>query len=196
MKRLLLILILTFSFQTWIKADDIRDFEIEGISLGDSLLEFYSLQEITEEVINATYYPKSKKMMVVGFNPKEVNLYERYEFHIKKNDKKYIIYSVKGLIDLSINDCLDKKKIIVSEIENQINNSKRSDYKGDYGVSFGNSLAHISDFDFKDGSTIRVWCSEWDHSNEEVKNYLYEDSLAVNLSSKEQINFVQNEGYE
>ena len=196
MKKLLLILILTFSFQTWIKADDIRDFEIEGISLGDSLLEFYSLQEIKEEVINATYYPKSKKMMVVGFNPKEVNLYERYEFHIKKNDKKYIIYSVKGLIDLSINDCLDKKKIIVSEIENQINNSKRSDYKGNYGVSFGNSLAHISDFDFKDGSTIRVWCSEWDHSNNEVKNYLYEDSLAVNLSSKEQINFVQNEGYE
>ena len=196
MKRLLLILILTFSFQTLTKADDIRDFEIEGISLGDSLLEFYSLQEIKEEVLNATYYPKSKKMMVVGFNPKGVNLYERYEFHIKKNDKKYIIYSVKGLIDLSINDCLDKKKIIVREIENQINNSKRSDYKGNYGVSFGNSLAHISDFNFKDGSTIRVWCSEWDHSNEEVKNYLYEDSLAVNLSSKEQIDFVHNEGYE
>ena len=195
MKRLLIILILTFSFQALTKADDIRDFEIEGMSLGDSLLEFYSLQEIKEEVVNATYYPKSKKMMVVGFKSKEVNLYERYEFHIKKNDKKYIIYSVKGLIKLSINDCLDKKKIIVSEIENQINNSKRSDYKGNYGVSFGNSLAHISDFDFKDGSTIRVWCSEWDHSNEEVKNYLYEDSLAVNLSSKEQINFVQNEGY-
>ena len=113
----------------------------------------------------------------------------------KKNDKKYIIYSVKGLIKLSINDCLDKKKIIVSEIENQINNSKRRDYKGNYGDSFGDSLAHISDFDFKDGSTIRVWCSEWDHSNEKVKNYLYENSLSVNLSSKEQVDFVQNEGY-
>ena len=39
MKRLLLILILTFSFQTLIKADDIRDFQIEGISIGDSALE-------------------------------------------------------------------------------------------------------------------------------------------------------------
>ena len=40
MKRLLLILILTFSFQTLTKADEIRDFEIEGISIGDSLLDF------------------------------------------------------------------------------------------------------------------------------------------------------------
>ena len=41
MNRLLLILILTLSFQTLIKADDIRDFEIEGMSIGDSLLEFF-----------------------------------------------------------------------------------------------------------------------------------------------------------
>ena len=35
MKRLLLILILTFSFQSWIKADDITNLEIEGISIGE-----------------------------------------------------------------------------------------------------------------------------------------------------------------
>ena len=41
MKRLLLILILTLSFQSLSKADDIRDFEIEGMSIGDSLLESF-----------------------------------------------------------------------------------------------------------------------------------------------------------
>ena len=46
MKRLLLILILTFSFQTLAKADDIRDFEIEGISIGDSLLDYYTKEQI------------------------------------------------------------------------------------------------------------------------------------------------------
>ena len=46
MKRLLLILILTFSFQTLTKADDIRDFEIGGMSIGDSLLKFMSVDEI------------------------------------------------------------------------------------------------------------------------------------------------------
>ena len=42
MKRLLLILILTLSFQSWTKADDIRDFEIEGMSIGGSVLEFFT----------------------------------------------------------------------------------------------------------------------------------------------------------
>ena len=36
MRIFLSILILIFSFQSWTKADDIRDFEIEGISIGDS----------------------------------------------------------------------------------------------------------------------------------------------------------------
>ena len=45
-KRLLLILILTFSFQSLTKADDIRDFQIEGISVGDSLLDYFSENEI------------------------------------------------------------------------------------------------------------------------------------------------------
>ena len=48
MKRLLLILILTISFQSWIKADDIRDFQIEGMSIGDSLLDFYSKKKINK----------------------------------------------------------------------------------------------------------------------------------------------------
>ena len=47
MKRLILIFILTLSFQSWTKADDIRDFQIEGMSIGDSLLEFFN-----EKIIN------------------------------------------------------------------------------------------------------------------------------------------------
>ena len=46
MKRLLLILILTFSFQSWTKADDIRDFQIEGMSIGDSLLDYFNKAKI------------------------------------------------------------------------------------------------------------------------------------------------------
>ena len=46
MKRLLLILILTFSFQSLAKADDIRDFEVEGMSVGDSLLDYFNIEEI------------------------------------------------------------------------------------------------------------------------------------------------------
>ena len=37
MKIFLSVLILIFNFQSWTKADDIKDFEIEGMSVGDSL---------------------------------------------------------------------------------------------------------------------------------------------------------------
>ena len=46
MRFFLLILILTFSFQSWTKADDISEFEIEGMSVGDSLLDFFTEKEI------------------------------------------------------------------------------------------------------------------------------------------------------
>ena len=42
MKRFILIIILIFSLQSWTKADDIRDFEIEGMSIGDNLLNYFT----------------------------------------------------------------------------------------------------------------------------------------------------------
>ena len=42
-----------FSFQTLSKADDIKDFEIEGMSIGDSLLDYFSKDEIEK---NITHY--------------------------------------------------------------------------------------------------------------------------------------------
>ena len=55
MKRLLLILILILSFQSWTKADDISEFEIEGMSVGDSLLDYFSEEEIKVQ------FPYNKK---------------------------------------------------------------------------------------------------------------------------------------
>ena len=48
MKIFLSILIIIFSFQSSTNADDIRDFQIEGISIGDSALEFFDKKEIEE----------------------------------------------------------------------------------------------------------------------------------------------------
>jgi hypothetical protein len=49
MKRLLPILILTLSFQTWPKADDIRDFQIERMSIEYSLLDYFTEKKVEKE---------------------------------------------------------------------------------------------------------------------------------------------------
>ena len=48
--KVLIIIFLTFSFHNITKADDIRDFEIEGMSIGDSLLDYFSENEIKNSI--------------------------------------------------------------------------------------------------------------------------------------------------
>ena len=55
MKKFILFIILTISFQSWTKADDIKDFQIEGISLGDSLLDYFNEKDILNNKLKYHY---------------------------------------------------------------------------------------------------------------------------------------------
>ena len=93
MKRLLIILILTLSFQTLTKADDIRDFEIEGMSIGDSLLDFYDENQIIQKLNTTKQYYDDNKFMLIGFF-NSTSTYESLRFHLKTNDNSYKIYQI------------------------------------------------------------------------------------------------------
>ena len=67
MKAILVFLILTFSFQSLTKADDIREFEIEGMSVGDSLLSYFSEEEIIKATRENQYEDKDGKFIDVNF---------------------------------------------------------------------------------------------------------------------------------
>ena len=61
MRIFLTVLIFVFNLQSWTKADDIRDFEIEGMSIGDSLLDHFSESEIQKaKSIRTPYFHKDK----------------------------------------------------------------------------------------------------------------------------------------
>ncbi len=51
MKKLLAILVLTLCLTTPSQADDINDLEIDGVSIGDSLLDHYSVSEIKKQLM-------------------------------------------------------------------------------------------------------------------------------------------------
>ena len=46
MKNFFLFLVLVIFFHAPVKSDDIRDFEIEGISIGDSVLDFFQKKKL------------------------------------------------------------------------------------------------------------------------------------------------------
>ena len=115
MKNLLLILILTLSFQTLTKADDIRDFQIEGMSIGDSALNFFTKDKIKK---NKKNWYKDKKFYGVEFKIKSEK-FDQLQLHFKTGDKKYIIHAVGGLVFYknNINDCYALKEIIDNNIK-------------------------------------------------------------------------------
>ena len=194
MRVFIAVLVLIFSLQSLTRADDISEFEIEGMSIGDSLLDHFDENKIKISLQNSYYYPKSKKFKVITFVATNSDIYERYDIHIKNNDKNYIIYSVKGGVKLSIDKCLIKKKSIISEIEKIFSTAEKRNYKDGYGDSYGKSSADITDLKLTNGR-IRVWCADYDQNNEKVKSNRWYDGLWVNISSKEQIDFVINEAY-
>ena len=123
MKRLLLILILTFSFQSLSKADDITDFEIEGISLGDSLLNFFSKDEIDKNLRN--FYNDDTYLVTLLPTLNSDSNYEYIQVHFKKNDRKYIVQAIDGLIDIDIKECLKLQNNIVNEISSFVTNCNK-----------------------------------------------------------------------
>jgi len=69
MKVFLSILLLIFSFQAFAKADDITEFEIEGLAIGKSLLNFFDEKQIKDN--NANYaYPDDKFYVSIFYDEK------------------------------------------------------------------------------------------------------------------------------
>tara|TARA_B100001123_G_C15091763_1_gene939912 strand:- start:64 stop:669 length:606 start_codon:yes stop_codon:yes gene_type:complete len=115
------VLILIFSLQSWTKADDIKNFEIEGISVGDSLLDYMSQTEIINN--DANCYHSSSKFICINY-PGEKNIYEFLYLYVKRNDKKYKIYLLRAanFVD-NKNSCLETKKQIVKEMKSLFTNA-------------------------------------------------------------------------
>ena len=118
MKRLSLYLfLLLFTLQTPSLADDISDFQIEGMSIGDSLLDYFSEKLVNKNKIEG---PRGKgkfyKNIIID---SKFNEYDFIEFYLKTNDKKYKIYAISALIDYDdqIDKCKIKKTDIIKSLE-------------------------------------------------------------------------------
>tara|TARA_B100000767_G_scaffold220799_1_gene209138 strand:+ start:137 stop:724 length:588 start_codon:yes stop_codon:yes gene_type:complete len=195
MKRLLLIFILTFSFQILTKADDIRDFEIEGMSIGDSILKYYNREDLNK--FYKISYPNSDKY--IGYEiPNQLSKikFENYEsitLHFKKNDTSMRVVAVSGIIlyPNNLTKCLRARDLRVNEIKKSL--TKYTEEK--YETTFGEdkiSRGYMHDLIIDEGS-IRISCTNW--SEEVTKNKEWEDDLNIAIDTKNFIFWVDNKAY-
>ena len=196
MKKLLLILILTLSFQTWIKADDIRDFKIEGISIGDSLLDYMTEVEINKKIIKQDYTSDRFKAIFINSSHILVNIYDGLYFDFKKNDNKYIIQAIAAKVDyenLPIIRCLDKKKEIVSSIKLLFPNSEPvDDTQSHPSDETGKSKVYRTSFGITNSNwlSIEASCFSWDK-----KIIRFSNHLRVSVKSDEYNVWLRDEAY-
>ena len=175
MKKLLAILVLGLLLITPSQADDISDFEIEGMSIGDSLLDYFSEEEIKEAIRD--YYKKKEFVSAEFFESTLFNNYEGVQISFKTNDQKYLIYGISGIIKFSnnIKECHKKEDEVVKELSEIFKNTKKEtetkdDYEGVYTGTY---------FTFESGDFIQVVCYDW------VKESNNTDHLRIGMIANE-----------
>ena len=195
MRVFFLFLILIFSFQPLSRADKIGDFDIDGISVGESFLKYMG-ENILEEKYKS-FYPGSKEYYLLEFDGNELNFLDNYSYvgiHFKKDDNNFKIYSIKGMMDFDsdLNSCLGQKKVIVISIKETLQNSEEEKYENIYDNLYGNSKAYISDFKVNNGY-VRVWCVNWDETHKKSKDWI--DTLNVDLSTQIFLDWLNTKAY-
>jgi hypothetical protein len=118
MKKLLAIIAMGLFLTTPSQANDVSEFQIEGISIGDSLLDYYSKDEILLKKQKPVKEQKSFDYISFLFKPPRESEYQFISFVTKKNDNNYIIAGIRGIIDYknNIEDCFKKQIEISKEI--------------------------------------------------------------------------------
>ena len=163
MKNFILIIVLIFNLQSFAKAGDVQDFEIEGISVGNSAFKFFSKSEIDKR---KNYVYKSKKYAMYGKDLENSNFdMVLIEFIDSGN---YIVNSVIGKIFYNknnFNECSKQENIILAELKEQFKNNASYTNHGvlpHEGDPSGKSKGSWHTFNLNDGSgIIYLECMDW-----------------------------------
>ena len=192
MRIFLSILFLIFTFLPASNADDIRDFEIEGMSIGDSLLKFYSETEILNQLSKTHSTRKNNDIKRVYFDISNPDLYSTINVHFK-NDKSYKIVSIGGIqyFENDMIGCYSKQEKVIRDIEESFPEAIRSNLVKSKHTSDPTGKSSIKDISFsiKNGE-IYISCTDW--SDHMTSNYSWTDNLGIYLDSIEYIEWLNN----
>ena len=189
MKILLTLFVLLFSSSVF--ADDISDFEIEGISIGDSLLDYFTEEEIHKEIeSNSEQYKYLNNTTKFGeiyiFKGENFKTYENLSFFVKPEDKNYIIFAIRGMLDYveDLEGCLKKQKEIENEIVKILTQfNKREGTLVSKLDPSGKSISYHTELSLKTGGDIDIRCSNWEENLRKKNNWT--EGLSVAMTTKE-----------
>jgi len=199
MKKLLALLFSLFILSSSsVFADDISDFQIEGISIGDSLLDYMTEEEILKEIeLNEDGYsylnePYKYIQIIISRN---FQTYEYLSVFIKNNsisqyltnkNEKFTILSVRGAISYEedFDGCIQKRNEITKVLSEKFPNAKKTEeFFKHVGDPSGESIVDGVYFDLKSGAQSEVSCFDFEETFRNKENWT--EGLQVSIDLEE-----------
>jgi|TARA_B100001093_G_C26847227_1_gene1023432 hypothetical protein len=191
---LIIVFLVLINFQSWTKAGDISDFEIEGISIGESLLEHFSEEEILANEVN--YYDDDYFITSEFSGFEKFENYESINVSYKKKDKNYIIYALSGFnfyFD-DIKKCYTDMREVDNEVRYLFKNLERTSSDSNHEADqSGNSTVREIRYWFKNDSLISIVCYNW--SEKITKEKRWTDNLSLEIVTNEFNNWLINKAW-
>ena len=204
MKKIFFFIILILPLQNLSLADDIQNFKIEGMSIGDSALNYFDEAELSDNEQgwhNYSYEEYSTSLM-----PGK-GIYDWFLISYKSDDDNFIIEALVGGIEKKNYDnkeCINKLDFDASNISKLFKNTKRNKKKT-YQLTMdasriypftGESTVTSLSFNFLDEGKIVLACynmAKKDGQNESfIQSILNQnDSFRINVESSIFVNYLK-----
>jgi len=199
MKKILLILFFILTLQNFSQANDVKDFQIEGMSIGDSLLDFFNQDTIQS---SRKYQYKDDKFYSLDIFSDKIKEFDALQFHLKKNDKNYKIYGFSGAVlfgeagkyyPVSEKKCKIKKKEIENSIKSLFSNAKTSSTSLDAVKGDPQAAIRHDTYFFLNNGDVWLQCYTFSKKNKEASNVF--DNLRVTILSIEFKKWINTKAY-
>jgi hypothetical protein len=174
------------------QADNVKDFQIEEISLYESALKHFSKTKIDNSP-KVAY--RDKIYTTSGFDSQKFQTYDSINITYKTNDEKYIIVDIVGNIYMDYKECMKEIKKITSEFDELFPNAKKEKLLTYKHVADKSGNSKITDIFWKLESkdVIVLACYDWSPQMNKKKGW--PDTLRISITSKEANNFFASNPY-
>ena len=194
MRVFIAVLVLIFSLQSWTKADDISDFEIEGMSVGDTLLKYMSEEKILieKETSKNWYAYLGDQIFFEAYIFDISKNFDYVSFFVKSNDANFIIQAIYGVIyfEEDISKCYKKQNEIIAELDDLFKNTNK--YSAEELMKqdlSGKSIMKRTSYKFTNQDIIAVECYDWDESMQK-SDPPNPDILSISINTKELFSWI------
>ena len=206
MKKLLGILVLGLLVSTNAYTDDIKDLEIESMSIGDSALDYFTESQLENgelDWFNYSYKEYSTSLL------SGKGIYDWFKISYKSDDDNFIIEGLAGILvkkkydDDKCNKELDTVALDISELFKNTKQGKKQLYKVIYNPreifqkpnSSGKSTASSISFDFKDEGKIILSCYNMDKATNQIDSPIKDinqfDTFRIDIRSRALVYYLE-----